>query len=196
MKVNSKHYVLISVGFLTLAVSISCYCYLYSVTFSQAEQYSALVQEIKDNEANNYKEVKMLNMSSSTAEKRAMLSSYYITDDQILNFIKSIENIAKESSTEIVLSAVSADELDAKDKGTTGHIKLHAEIKGNWLNVNKALALIENLPYSVSTTVAQFNAEVGDDLSVDLDKNPNKKAVPVKGVVWKLSLDVSALTIN
>lgn len=189
MKANHKHYTLLFVGLLTLIVTGIGYWYVYKVVITQAEKQSEISQEIINNEQNNKQEIKMLDISSSTLEKRDMLSSYFVSEDKILDFIKSIENVADDSSTKITLSSINTDKMIADKKEIAGHIKVHAEIKGSWTNVNKALVLIENLPYFLS--IESMRLDVSNQVSEDLDKK-----ISTKTKEWNLSIDISALTIK
>ncbi len=191
MKANSKHYILLLIGLITLGISATGYWYVYKTTVSQAQKHSFLVKEIENNELNNKEEIKLLQLSSSTMERRAMLSSYFISDDKILDFIKSIENVEKDSSTEVTLSGIDAgNQIDSANK-STGHVKVHVLVKGDWVNVNKALSLIENLPYSIYISNVSLRS-----LAVDVTTIDKKSTTVTKKSIWEMALDVSALTMK
>lgn len=191
MKVNSKHYVLLFIGLLTLVISATGYWYVYKTTVSQAQKHAFLVREIENNEQNNKEEIKLLQISSSTRERREMLSSYFISDEKILDFIKSIENVEKNSSTEVILSGIDAGNQSENVDKLTGDVKIHVVIKGDWINVNKALSLIENLPYSIYISNASLRS-----LTVDIPTADKKVATIIKKSIWEMSLDVKALTMK
>ncbi len=189
MKAKSKHYFLLIIGLALVVATGFGYWYVYKIVISQAEKWSQLSQEIKNNEQYNKQEAKLLNISSSTLDRREKLFSYFVSDDKILDFIKSIESIADYTSTQVVLSAITAEDLSDKEAGSTGHITIHAEVKGGWVNVNKALVLIENLPYSLSIKSIRLNTATINEVATD-----KKKATSVNA--WSLSLDISALTMK
>jgi hypothetical protein len=191
MKANSKHYALLIMGLLTLVISSTGYWYVYKTTIKQAQKHSFLVREIENNEANNREEVKLLELSSSTMEKRAMLSSYFISDDKILDFIKSMENVEKGSSAEVTLSGIDAGESQTDGEKVTGHVKVRALIKGDWVSVNKAVSLIENLPYSINVSSVTLRS-----LAVDVVTTDKKSTTVTKKNIWEMSLEVNALTMK
>ena len=188
MKANSKHYILLFVGLITLATAGFGYWFVYNTTISQAQGYSQLLQQLELNKNNQKQEQKLLEIDAVTLDRRSILPTYFITDDKILDFIKSIENIDRvSSSTEIVLSSITSDDAASETKSDsststssemvpTEHVKVHVSIKGSWNNVNKVLVLLENLPYSISISSINLNS-------------PAPK-------IWNLSLDISALTIK
>jgi len=176
MKANQKHYTLLILGIISTILTLSGYYYVYKITIDQAQKQAFIIKSLELDNGNKKQEDKLLKIDISTKDKREILWSYLISDDDILDFIKSIENIANYSSTELTLSSISTADLNEKKKDQIGYIKLHIEVKGNWINVNKALAMIENLPYEISF----------DSLSLNLS---DKKK-------WDLSLNIKALALK
>lgn len=172
MRINSKHYTLIILGIVTLSITSFGYWFSYKTIMDQVINYSLSIQKLEIDKDNVKQEQKLLDIDSATADRRGVLSSYFVSEDKILDFIKSIESIEKDSSAEITLSSIVSEQIAS----TTGHVKLHVSSSGDWANVNKSLVLIENLPYSIHID------------SVSLSMSDAKK--------WNMSLDISALTMK
>jgi hypothetical protein len=176
MKANSKHYFLVIFGILTLVIVIFGYWFVYKVVIGQMQANSYAIEKLSIGQDSIKQQQKLLETEENTTEKRAKLLSYLTSDEKVLDFIKAVESIAGQTSTEVVLSAISPSGNTNKASSTISYIKIRANIRGDWTNVNKALFLIENFPYSISLD------NVGIRLS---DKNK-----------WELSLDINALNLN
>lgn len=143
MRTNSKHYLMLLIGFCSVVVTALGYWYVYDSVIVNGQKKAALIREIEIDMDNKKNEKFLTDVSKATEEDRARISEYFITEDKVLEFITSIENIEKVSSTTVVLSSISNDT-------SNNHIKVNIDIKGEWLNIKKALSLIENLPYSIN----------------------------------------------
>ena len=189
MKVNSKHFTLLISAVILLILTSFAYWYIYKATISNVQESITIEQELNNSEQNISQEAKLLELSSSTSKRRAIVSSYFVTEDKILDFIKSIENVATDSDADVTLSSVSFDNLSDKGVGIVGRARVHVAVHGDWTSVNKALSLIENLPYSISISSITLNSGAVESVSTD-------KVVVSKKNLWSLSMDVTALTIK
>lgn len=150
MKINPKHYLLIVLAIASIGLSGFGYWYLYNKIISQAEgEYNAL-QEYQIEVIKKQNEQDLVKVYADTLSDRNKLSSYFITEDKIIGFIESVEAVGDYSKTDVTLSAINTDDFNNLEKGNSGHLKTHIDIKGDWSNVMKALILIENMPYSIS----------------------------------------------
>jgi len=130
------------IGFVTLIVASFVYWLFYNSVISNAQKHSLVLQKIEMDREDKKNEENLISISNLIEGNRAKLSSYFVSEDEILNFITSIEGVEKFTNTSISLSSINND--------INNHINTKVEIKGDWLNVNKALRLIENLPYSLA----------------------------------------------
>ncbi len=150
MRLNSKHYFLLLIGLCSLAVTSFGYWYVYKSVIINGQNKAALIREIEIDKDNKKNEEFLTELNKATESDRAKLSTYFITEDDVLGFITSIESIEKTSSTTVVISSISNDR-------SNNHIKANIDIKGGWINIRKALSLIENLPYSINIDSMNLN---------------------------------------
>lgn len=162
MRPNYKHYILLLIGIGTVVVSGLGYWYVYASIINNAQRNSMVIKEIERNKENKKNEEKLLEMGKATEGYRTKLSTYIISEDKIIDFITSIENIEKITQSEVTISSISKDDIQ-------DHVRLHVDIKGSWINVNRALIMLENLPYSITVDYANFAQNSGKwTLSINL----------------------------
>lgn len=156
-------------GLCSVIVTGLGYLYVYDSVIVNGQKKAVLIREIEIDFDNKKNEQFLLEVNKATEEDRAKLVNYFISEDRILDFITSVEGIEKISSTTVVLSSLFNDK-------TNNHIKVSIDIKGGWSNVKRALALTENLPYSINI----------DNINLNSD-NTGK---------WNMILSVRALSIS
>lgn len=162
MRPNYKHYILLLIGIGTVVISGLGYWYVYTSIINNAQRNSMVIKEIERNKENKKNEEDLLEMGKATEGYRTKLSTYILSEDEIIDFITSIENIEKSTQSEVIISSISKN--DVQD-----HIRLHVDIKGGWVNINKSLIMLENLPYSITIDYANFTQNSGKwTLSINL----------------------------
>jgi hypothetical protein len=150
MRLNSKHFFLLLIGICSLAVTGFGYWYVYKSVIVNSQNRASLIREIEIDKENKKNEEFLTELSKATESDRTKLSTYFISEDDILSFITAIESTEKISSTTVVISSISNDTAN-------NHIKANIDIKGGWINVRKALSMIENLPYSINIDSMNLN---------------------------------------
>lgn len=143
MRPNSKHYILLLIGLGSAIFASIGYWYVYNSIVVNAKNKIMVLNEIETNNKNRENENALIEIGKKSEIERKNLPSYFITEDKILDFIDSVEDIERISSTTMNLSSISKDE-------SSDHIKVNVEIKGEWSNVRRGLSLLENLPYSIN----------------------------------------------
>ncbi len=152
MRLNSKHYFLLLLGLCSVGVTGFGYWYVYQSVIVNGQNKASLIREIEIDNDNKKNEEFLTELSKATEKDRAKLSTYFVTEDDVLTFITSIESVEKVSSTTVVISAISND-------STNKYIKVNIDIKGGWVNIRKALSMIENLPYSINIDSLNLNSD-------------------------------------
>lgn len=189
MKINSKHYILIIFAIAAIILSIFGYIVMYRNIITQAMNSSKIMNEVNAESEKKKYENDLTAVFNNTVSDRAKLSSYFIHEDKIVDFIENVEKIGTDSGTDLILSSINSDNLSSAKIGTVGHVKAHITVNGSWANVMKSLILIENIPYSLSMNNVRLDSVSGAELSVD-----NKKEV--RGKRWNLALDIEVLIIK
>lgn len=168
MRLNSKHYFLLIIGLCSVAITGFGYWYAYKSVILNAQSKASLIREIEIDNDNRKNEEFLTELSKVTEQDRAKLSTYFISENDVLSFITSIESVEKISSTTVIISSISND-------NSNNHIRANIDIRGGWINIRKALSMIENLPYSINI----------DSMNLNYDTNK-----------WNMILSIKALSTS
>lgn len=83
------------------------------------------------------------NILRNTAAEREKIDSYFVSSDNIVDFLEKIELLGKKSG--VALSFDSVD-IPSDEKNV---LRVRAGTKGSWENTFYFLSLIENLPFKI-----------------------------------------------
>lgn len=191
MKINSKHYILIIFAIGTVILSILGYIIVYRTVVTQAKDSSKALIEINTESEKKQYEDGLTKLFDDTSSDRLKLSSFFVREDRIVDFIEKVEKIGVDSNTELTLSSINADDLNSVKVGTIGRIKTRITASGSWANVMRALVLIENLPYSLSMNDVRVDSSSGSN--AELSAGDKKTS---KGNKWNLSLNMEVLIMK
>lgn len=188
MKINFKHYILICLAICSVVISGVGYWFVYDRVIKQAKTYSSGLQNIslENNKKQHINEV--AKAYNDTLEDRNKITNFLLNDDKIVGLIETIESIGENSSSNVTISGINNEDLSSAEKGTFGHLIARIDAKGTWVNIMRALIMIENLSYSISINNLNLISEGGESAS--------SKTKIVKNDNWKLSFDISVLTIK
>lgn len=191
MNVNSKHYILLLFSFAALAISGAGYVLLYKAVVSEARESSQAIAEVALENTKRLREQELTATYADTLSDRTRLASFVISEAEIVDFIEAVEGVGADSGAQVEISAIGKGDIAKTEKVSFGHIAAHLEIQGSWINVMRALILVENMPYSISMN--NFNLVAMGDLAA--------ASAPVKGAApkvrqWKMSFDIKVLATN
>lgn len=88
-------------------------------------------------------------------EKAQSIDSFVVTEDGIVSFLEVVEELALEQGVELT------KKIEKHEDETGSQLRLTLSTQGSWEVTQNMLALIENLPYSI--TVHSFSARVTDE---------------------------------
>ncbi len=167
MKIDSRHYILVIFALCAFVFSAIGYFFMYRTIVSQAQSSSKVITEINAENGRKQQESDLTKIYYDTITDRTRISSFFIHEDKVVDFIQKMEKIGTDSGTELDLSSISSD---------GGYVKAHVSDRGSWSNLMRALVLIENLPYSLTIS------------NVRLDSSGDHK--------WNLTLNIEEPTIK
>ncbi len=174
MKANHKHYILFALSILAFASAIWGYWALYyTITYHGRESSEVMSKQVIVDEKRQLTQ-QVESIYGKTAEDRARIFSHSVTVDKVVDFIETIEQIGTTTSSATVISAIDISE---------GFLKAHVEMKGSWVDVMKALVLVENMPYSISLNNIRLN-------------KTGESTVETGPRVWVLSADIKTAVIK
>lgn len=96
-------------------------------------------------------------------EEKNQLSSVFIGEDSIVDFIESLEGIAKTSEVDLELRSVGV--LNGKNKGVVTQFR----ITGKFENIFHYIALLEVSPYQIFFNRVNFSNKEGEESQADFD---------------------------
>lgn len=161
---------------------------MYRTIVIQAKNSSKVINEIStENEKRQY-ENELTKVFNDTKDQRSKLSSFFIYEDKIVDFIEKVEGIGLDSNTILTLSSINADDLSSAKSGSTGFVKAHITANGSWSSIMRALILIENLPYSLSLNNIRIDSSASADIPVGKEEAKKGK--------WNLSLDLKVIMMK
>lgn len=168
---TSSKYILI-IGILLTLLSWSGYVFFLWDMNAQKTNINNLKAEVNFYEERNVEIREMLSFLENKENQIRDIESYFLVynEQSIVNFIKKIEELG--DKTEVSLDISNLSPLNQNDKK---YLKASIDIRGEWVKVNKMIALIEHVPYKISIT--DLNLKKESDL-------------------WRASLEINILTIE
>lgn len=174
--INSKHYLALTISLTIFIVSIFAFIFIYRLIGTQLDTTRAIYSEIAQTKAEENQAHSIVSELSTTKTNRDLLLSYFVRDDQTVDFIQKIESVGNKSGSNVSIVSISDDDLSSTTAGTTGSIRAHINIKGTWEETLRGLHLMENLPYGES---------------VD-----NLRATPISKNSWNIEFDLTVALIH
>lgn len=152
MKHHHNHIALLLAALSITIFVWALYGYMhYAVNVSLSRALTA--REAAKNEQ-TYKSQKqnLISLYEKTTEDRAKLISFFVADDEKVDFIEEIESFGDIVQAKVTLSDIVADDLATKPVGTLGKISIRVDVVGSWPSVMRALKMAETLPYKSSVS--------------------------------------------
>ncbi len=159
-------------------VVIALYGYMFQTT-SVSVTRAGLARDIVLSENNDQTQSKSLSvLLDSTTVDRARLNSFFVSSDNVVAFITSLEALGTQSGSTLTISSINTDVPSSAPAGTTGHVSTHLDAHGSWASVMNLLNLSEHMSYDASVSHVTLSSN-----SVD-PKSPH---------TWSISFDIQAL---
>ncbi len=180
MKTNHRHYILILLSIISVTLSSFVYVFIYRKTLELAKNHSKITNEMNSEDDRKKYEQELIELYDMSKGGREKIQSYITKDDKIVDFIEMVEKIGIDTKTDFELSSINNDK---------GNIKAKVSAKGSWVNILRALTLIENLPMnsSIKNIVLNTSGNLdGSAIKVSSDTKTTDK--------WKLTLDIETIT--
>lgn len=88
------------------------------------------------------------------ADEQAILESYLVTEDTVVDFIQSIESVAQDGGVDLDVNLVNFEGVKAPGEQTADEeadqiLQIQMVSLGNWVDTFQFIALVENMPYSI-----------------------------------------------
>ncbi len=146
-------------AFVFALTSLSAYVFLFLSVKESNQNISSLQNQISIEVGKQSREGSTKNLLANTEESRKMLSTYFVNKEEIVEFIESIEDLAKKSGASLRLNSVGEeDEIVGRNQVSVLVISLQAD--GSWAAVHSLLASLESIPYKIH--FREVSLEVSD----------------------------------
>ncbi len=97
---------------------------------------------------------KLLSLSDDMETDREELLSYFLTEDKVVNFLTTIEEIAMEQGVDLITSSLKVENTD----NYIDYLKISFEVKGARSRIYTLLGILEKLPYnSLVSSILLYN---------------------------------------
>lgn len=132
----------------------------YYVFFSQIKEHNTETMElISEIEFTKQREQQLRNMKSTARETetdRTKLSTYFIKEESIVDFLEIIESFEEYTGAKVRVRTIGKNDPGVYD--TLEQLRLNLTVDGSWDEVYHFLVLIEALPYRVVVESIQLTA--------------------------------------
>lgn len=117
-----------------------------------------------------------------THKDREKLDSFLVDKEKIVEFLESVENLAKNERLSIGIGSLE-ERTDSASGVAVPTLNLSIDSSGSWSNVIKFLHLMENLPYHLSISKVNLRTDEG---------GARKRGE----AIWSVTFDVSVRKNN
>ncbi len=181
MKKN-RHIFLLGILFLLLLIVIAGYVYMYTRISKKTTSIESIATEIENEKKSQQNILGLKRSITLTEEKNKLLNSYFVTEETVVDFIKSIESLAKDSGVSVQISSLQPGEQTGKQG-----LYVSLIVNGGFNEVNRFLVFLENMPYQIVTNRVQLSSEK-NTLSPVIDPKTGKPQA-LKVQQWNASVD-------
>ncbi|MFA6355184.1 MAG: hypothetical protein WCW65_02040, partial [Candidatus Paceibacterota bacterium] len=119
------------------------------------------------------------------------IDSYIIETSKVYLFVEYLENLGIENNVDLVVNSVDVLKTE-KNK-----ISVNLNITGDFTNIMKSIATLENSPYNITMTSSYLNKEIfvqdnTEDLKNNLDNKNTQSSIKPS---WYVNLKFNVLSI-
>jgi len=150
------------VSLLVLALSAAALFVIMSSISSEQEKFlikqsEAAVVHLQEKELSS-----LVRLVEGSAEEREELSLYVLNDDDVIDFLALVGDVAKEQGASIEIKSIEEEALNE----SFDELKIRIFFEGRHESVLKTLTLLESLPYQSRVTLADMKS-VSAEGSID-----------------------------
>lgn len=173
MRHSSKTKQILLISVISVIAVSALYVMLFLNIKEKNNNISALVNEV---DIILQKEIKLRSVKhiiNDTKDDRAKLDSHFVADDEIINFIETIENLGADSDVKVEVTDVSVSSAGAEADSQVNIselLNLNFKIEGSFAQMFHFLSMLEKLPFKID--ILRVNFEKVSDESRIINKNP------------------------
>jgi Tfp pilus assembly protein PilO len=176
MNSSSKNFILLGLAVIANVAAVSAYLYVFGGIKEKNEQISRLEDDIIVKQEQIVEDTSLKATLEQTEKDRNRIFSYFVHEEEVADFISTIERLGKSAGTAVEINSV-ADEKSADDLGS---LTLSLLSRGTWQDTINFLAMLENLPYKVTVDDSTFDASRSEKGVVLWSMHATLKAITAK----------------
>lgn len=154
----SKNTIFLLAAIVLNLAAIGAYYFGYSEIKRINQSVAEVLADIDVQTAKKADDRALKNILDSTRDDRAKIDTYLLTEDDIVGFIETIENLGATSHTAVTTSSVNVDNAGSA-KGT-GYLTMHITTLGTYENTMHFISLVENISHQVA--ISQLRTSLVD----------------------------------
>ena len=160
--ITKKTKIIFVVSIICFLVSVGGVYMLWSTIKNQGEALAQKANELALFEAQNKSYRDLEQLVNDTQSQRTQLQEYLLTEDQTIDFLSKIENLADSLAIDL-----STDALKVQDtEGPFDTLLISYRIEGMKTRVDTLIQMLETLPYQAGLSNLSFQYDFKDGVSV------------------------------
>jgi len=168
--VNSNHYLALGVSVGIFLCSILAFIFVYYRVDAQMANTASAYDSINQTQLQENQARQVISTLSGVQNQLNIVQSFFVRDDQTLDFINKIEGVGIEAGkANVTIASISDDDLSSAAVGTIGNIHAHIDILGSWSDAMRAFHLMESLPYGESIDNVRITPASVKEWSIEFD---------------------------
>lgn len=144
----SKNTIILLVAIIANIAAVGGYYYVYGEINNINESVAQVMADIDVQTTKKADDRALKSILESTKEDREKIDTYLLSEDGLVQFIETIENLGGISGTEVTTSSVNV--VEDKDSKNTEYLTMRISVIGSFANTMHFVSLVENVPHQVS----------------------------------------------
>ncbi|MBM2817593.1 MAG: seg [Parcubacteria group bacterium] len=162
----------IALSVINLIVLGVCFYLFANIKKTDKEVSSRLIQiesEVKREEL--FRSIKTL--MGDTKKEREQIASLFVQPKAEVDFIEAVESLGRTAEVKLEIESVGVETMKGKTSSSTELFRLSAKTEGSWRGIIHLLALLENMPFSISFENLNLGKISGGSNSKDKKQEPS-----------------------
>ena len=182
MKHVHSHIPLLIFAFIIMIFLAALYGYIHYRTGELLIEAADMRDQASVSQLSVGREADVIKLYESNSDDWARLPTFFVSANEPLSFIETLENLGKMASSTVAISSINTTPGTSKTSVKSGSVSAHIEAEGSWQAVVRTLKFAEVMPFEVTIDHVRFDALAPTSASSTKHN-------------WHLSFDVKALTL-
>ncbi len=186
MKMTSNKKTFLIIALFGAVISVASY-FVFNEVKKKAEHVFVLEQELQFEDRQEQYLASMAKTIRESESDIALSDGSIIESDGHIEFIESIESLARQNGLSIVIESLLFEEHPLLATSSMTSFKVSAKANGSWKGTYKFLIQLESLPIKIQINKFSMIHGISDGLE------NNVKEISTEGNVWQSNFEIHAL---